>query len=173
MASPRPALAELTSPAVAGDLLVVPLGATEQHGPHLPLGTDTIIASALASRRSTRSSPRRCPYGSSGEHAGFAGTLSIGRAALEHVLVELGALGARSRACCSCARTAATPSRSRARACGQLRGEGTRRAAPGRRRLRGGDAHAGRIETSLMLALAPDARRRRARAAATSRRSPS
>jgi hypothetical protein len=32
------ALDELTSGDVAGDLLVVPLGATEQHGPHLPLG---------------------------------------------------------------------------------------------------------------------------------------
>jgi creatinine amidohydrolase len=31
-------------------LLVFPLGATEQHGPHLPLGTDTTIAIALADR---------------------------------------------------------------------------------------------------------------------------
>ena len=43
------ALDELTSGEAIGDLLVVPLGATEQHGPHLPLGTDTIIATALAS----------------------------------------------------------------------------------------------------------------------------
>src|SRR5687767_8440986 len=82
-------LAELTAPAVAGDLLVVPLGATEQHGPHLPLGTDTIIASALASDLDAVVAPA-LPYGSSGEHAGFPGTLSIGRAALEHVLLELG-----------------------------------------------------------------------------------
>ena len=77
------ALAELTSAAVAGDLLVVPLGATEQHGPHLPLGTDTVIASALrGSRRRDAVVAPALPYGSSGEHAGFPGTLSIGHAAL-------------------------------------------------------------------------------------------
>jgi creatinine amidohydrolase len=48
---------ELSGPAIA-DLLagdprhvaLVPVGATEQHGPHLPTGTDTIIATALAER---------------------------------------------------------------------------------------------------------------------------
>ena len=34
----------------ADSVLVVPLGATEQHGPHLPLTTDTDIADALARR---------------------------------------------------------------------------------------------------------------------------
>src|SRR5215207_7921669 len=84
----RAGLAELTSHAVSGDLLVVPLGATEQHGPHLPLGTDTIIATALAASLDAVIAPA-LPYGSSGEHAGFPGTLSIGRAALRAVLVEL------------------------------------------------------------------------------------
>ncbi|NBH03898.1 creatininase family protein, partial [Amycolatopsis sp. SID8362] len=45
-------LADLTSPDVAaraasGAILAVPVGATEQHGPHLPLATDTDIALAL------------------------------------------------------------------------------------------------------------------------------
>src|SRR3712207_8629966 len=84
----RAGLADLRSPAVTGDLLVVPLGATEQHGPHLPLGTDTVIASALAASLDAVVAPA-LPYGSSGEHAGFPGTLSIGREALVHVLVEL------------------------------------------------------------------------------------
>src|SRR5215207_5502786 len=84
----RAGLAELTSHAVSGDLLVVPLGATEQHGPHLPLGTDTIIATALAASLDAVIAPS-LPYGSSGEHAGFPGTLSIGRAAFELVVVEL------------------------------------------------------------------------------------
>src|ERR1017187_3498563 len=48
-------LADLAWPAVAeraqaGALLAVPLGSTEQHGPHLPLSTDTDIAVALCER---------------------------------------------------------------------------------------------------------------------------
>src|SRR3954447_10661614 len=84
------ALAEATSPEAAGDLLVVPLGATEQHGPHLPLGTDTAIAVAVASGLAGDAVAPPLPFGASGEHAGFPGTLSIGRAATELVLVELG-----------------------------------------------------------------------------------
>jgi creatinine amidohydrolase len=38
---------------VAGDVGLVPVGATEQHGPHLPTGTDTIIASSLCARASS------------------------------------------------------------------------------------------------------------------------
>src|SRR6478735_632849 len=74
------------------ELLVVGLGATEQHGPHLPLDTDTVIADALcrglASRVPVRVAPV-LPYGSSGEHGDFAGTLSIGQEALSLVLIEL------------------------------------------------------------------------------------
>jgi mycofactocin precursor peptide peptidase len=80
--------------AAAGAVLAVPLGSTEQHGPHLPLSTDTDIALALCERlAAVRGDVIIAPavgYGSSGEHAGFAGTLSIGRAALELLIVELG-----------------------------------------------------------------------------------
>ena len=75
-------------------------GSTEQHGPHLPLDTDTRIAVALCAaggrarcvgrRASPCWSPRPLAYGASGEHQGFAGTLSIGQDALELVVVELG-----------------------------------------------------------------------------------
>ncbi len=74
--------------------LVVALGATEQHGPHLPLSTDTDIASALA-HRLVQQRPQltvlgpALPFGASGEHQSFPGTLSIGSQALAHVLVEL------------------------------------------------------------------------------------
>jgi creatinine amidohydrolase len=88
-------LAGLRSPELDGvsPVLAVPLGATEQHGPHLPLGTDTAIAVELCRRLAERE-PRvlvapAVPYGSSGEHAGFPGTLSIGRAAVELLVVEL------------------------------------------------------------------------------------
>src|SRR5690606_24834147 len=73
--------------------LLVPLGATEQHGPHLPLGTDTEIALALARAAAAQVDGAivapPLPYGSSGEHQGFAGTISIGREATELLLVEL------------------------------------------------------------------------------------
>ena len=88
--------ADLTWPEAAARrmLLVVPLGSTEQHGPHLPLSTDTDIAVRAGDRR-WRTAARRSwshpqlAYGASGEHAGFPGTLSIGHEALELLLVEL------------------------------------------------------------------------------------
>jgi creatinine amidohydrolase len=92
-------LAELAWPdvaarAAAGALLAVPLGSTEQHGPHLPLSTDTDVAVALCRRlAAARPDVLIAPpvaYGSSGEHDGFAGTLSIGQAAVEQLVLELG-----------------------------------------------------------------------------------
>src|SRR5216683_5305492 len=92
-------LGDLTWPeaarlAAAGAVLAVPVGSTEQHGPHLPLSTDTDVAVALAARLATRLGDvivaPAVGYGSSGEHAGFAGTISIGQEALELMLVELG-----------------------------------------------------------------------------------
>lgn len=153
-------VADLTWPQAADRrdrLLVVPLGATEQHGPHLPLSTDTDVARALATglaeRRDDVDVAPAVAYGASGEHAGFAGTLSIGQSALELLLVEL----VRSA-------TATWPRVL------LLSGHGGN-AAPLRRaveRLREesrdvrawspswpGDAHAGRTETSVQLALAP------------------
>jgi mycofactocin precursor peptide peptidase len=75
-------------------VVLVPLGSLEQHGPHLPLDTDTRIAAAVAAgTASGRDGVAVAPalaFGSSGEHAGFPGTLSIGTAALTELLVELG-----------------------------------------------------------------------------------
>jgi mycofactocin system creatininase family protein len=77
----------------AHTVLAVPLGATEQHGPHLPLDTDTTIATELCRRLAQRLPAIRVapaiPYGSSGEHAHFPGTLSIGQTALRLVITEL------------------------------------------------------------------------------------
>ena len=74
------ALADLSWPearhaAVAGALLAIPVGATEQHGPHLPLSTDTAIAAKLAELLAGRLEEvvvaPALAYGSSGEHDGF------------------------------------------------------------------------------------------------------
>jgi creatinine amidohydrolase len=90
-------LADLAWPDVASrasaTVLALPVGATEQHGPHLPLATDTEIAVTLA-HRLARSRPDvvvapALAYGSSGEHAGFPGTLSVGAEVVELTLVEL------------------------------------------------------------------------------------
>lgn len=138
--------------------LLLPLGATEQHGPHLPLDTDTIIAAAIADRVAGRlpgvlvAPP--LAYGSSGEHAGFPGTLSIGQAALELTLVELvrSAGWAEGVVLVSWHGGNAEPVR---RAVATLRDEG-RPVAAWEPSVPGGDAHAGWVETSLMLAVAPE-----------------
>ncbi|MGN0101669.1 MAG: mycofactocin biosynthesis peptidyl-dipeptidase MftE [Dietzia sp.] len=80
-----------------GVLAVLPLGATEQHGPHLPPETDTLLAEAAA-HAVVGAPPAGVParvlpalaYGSSGEHQSFPGTVSIGTAALAETLLELG-----------------------------------------------------------------------------------
>jgi creatinine amidohydrolase len=73
-------------------VLLLPLGSTEQHGPHLPLCTDTVIPARLAEGAHRRlpeiGLAPAMPYGASGEHADFPGTLSIGTDALFAVLVE-------------------------------------------------------------------------------------
>jgi creatinine amidohydrolase len=69
----------------AGPIVVLPLGATEQHGPHLPVETDTIIAEGVAARAKALL-PKGLrveflpaePVGYSPEHMDFAGTKSLG-----------------------------------------------------------------------------------------------
>jgi creatinine amidohydrolase len=58
-------------------LALVPLGSTEQHGPHLPLGTDHLIAEAFASEAADRTGYLRTPtvdVGVSPHHRQFHGT---------------------------------------------------------------------------------------------------
>jgi creatinine amidohydrolase len=152
----------LASPDVAalvgdGTVLAVPLGSTEQHGAHLPLSTDTDVAVALceqlALRRPIVIAPP-VPYGSSGEHAGFAGTLSIGRAAFELLVVELcrSATETFGRVLLVCGHGGnAEPL---AHAVDLLRDEGRDVLAWTPRWE--GDPHAGRPETALQLALHPE-----------------
>jgi len=87
---------EANAAAAAGALLVWPLGATEQHGPHLPVGTDTITVESLtrqAAERATQTIPivvaPTLPFGSSQHHVPFGGTMSLGSEAYYRVVYEL------------------------------------------------------------------------------------
>jgi creatinine amidohydrolase len=149
-------------------LVLLPLGSTEQHGPHLPLDTDTRIAVAVATAIAARLPGLLVApafgYGASGEHAGFPGTLSLGTAALELALVEL----ARSADDTAGGVVFVNGHGGNAAALG---GAARRLTAEGRRVLvwaprasvaagagvpAAGDLHAGRVETSLLLHLAPE-----------------
>ena len=143
--------------AAAGAVLAVPVGSTEQHGPHLALSTDTDLAVALCARLAgARPGIVVAPplaYGASGEHQDFAGTLSIGQAALELLLVELGRSATETFGRILLVSTHGGNAETVRRAEAWLRAESrdVRAWLAGWR----GDAHAGRTETSLQLALAP------------------
>lgn len=150
-------LGDLTWPAVPDEVLAVPLGSTEQHGPHLPLSTDTDIAVALAhglaERRTDVVVAPAVPYGASGEHAGFAGTLSIGHEALELLLVELVRSATETFRHVLLVNGHGGNAPTLAAAAARLRAE-SRDVLVWAPRWRG-DAHAGRTETSVQLALDP------------------
>ncbi len=139
-------------------IVVVPVGSCEQHGPHLPLDTDTTIATALADDLAARR--RDCviapaiAVSASGEHRGFPGTLSIGTDVMADVVVEL----ARS------ADWATGVVFVNGHGGNVAAMEAAARVFEHERRevliwwphLPGGDPHAGHTETSLMLALEPE-----------------
>jgi mycofactocin system creatininase family protein len=149
--------------------VIVPVGSTEQHGPHLPLDTDTRIATAVAHGMLARLADApgcvgewrwlvapAIGYGASGEHQSFPGTISIGTEALVLLLVEYG----RSAACWASrllfvnghgGNVAALQ-----RAADLLRSEG-RDVAWCACTACGADAHAGHTETSLLLHISPAA----------------
>jgi creatinine amidohydrolase len=158
----RRQLGPLTSSHLTGteSTLIVPLGSTEQHGPHLPLDTDTRIAVAVAGALARQLPVESLvapaiPYGASGEHQGFPGTISIGTEALATVLIEYG------RSVCDwvgrvvfvnghggnvdALRTAVRLLRTEGRDVGWCSCS-----------VAGADAHAGHMETSVLLHLSPE-----------------
>lgn len=73
---------------------VLPVAAVEQHGPHLPVTTDTDLVTAIACAAESELSGQiilcpTLPYGSSDHHLSFPGTLSIGPQRYTQVVVDL------------------------------------------------------------------------------------
>jgi creatinine amidohydrolase len=92
-------LAEMTWPQIrelqqSVDLLVVPLGATEQHGPALPVGTDSLIAEAVCAAACVRAGVPWAPVWSVtcsvGHTAKWPGTFSLAPQTFIAALVEYG-----------------------------------------------------------------------------------
>lgn len=90
-------IAELTTDEVASALsdvpvVILPFGSIEQHGPHLPCGTDTfaaeLIADALARRTGGLVAPF-CDYGITPLHARYPGSVSLRRSTFESLLTDV------------------------------------------------------------------------------------
>lgn len=152
-------LAQATWPEIEGrPLLVVPLGSVEQHGLHLPLATDTVVAAAVAEAAVPRLAGAllapALAYGASGEHEAFPGTVSIGTEALTSVLVEYGRSAGRWAGRLLVVNGHGGNLDALVTAVPLLRAEG-RDIAWFPCGVAGGDAHAGRTETSLLLHVEP------------------
>jgi creatinine amidohydrolase len=98
-------MAELSWPEIQGRFdagrrtVVVAFGATEQHGPHLPLATDTLLGDELARRVAERLDALIAPtvaIGCSSHHSAFPGTLSLSDGTFAAVVGDLVSSFARS-----------------------------------------------------------------------------
>jgi creatinine amidohydrolase/Fe(II)-dependent formamide hydrolase-like protein len=84
------------------DVALLPVGAIEQHGPHLPLDTDAFDAGHLADRVASRCDDPKplvlplIPYGVSYHHEDFSGTLSVSPETQARLVYEIGVCAARN-----------------------------------------------------------------------------
>jgi creatinine amidohydrolase len=95
----RVELAKMTSPETAealakAEVALIPVGATEQHGPNMTLETDTAVAYRLALRMATSLYPRAViapplPYGVSYHHMKFPGTMTLSPETFQDVVLEV------------------------------------------------------------------------------------
>jgi creatinine amidohydrolase len=164
--------------ASARPVAVLPVGAIEAHGPHLPLGTDVIIAEAMAREGAVRLAENgrevlllpALPFAAAPFAAGFAGTIDVEASAIVSVVIDI----ARSLARHGVATTAianahldpghVTALRAAADELGRSREvtlvfpDVTRRRLAERltEEFRSGACHAGRYESSIVLAERPD-----------------
>ena len=88
---------ELTHPEIRAlvetmKMAIVPLGAVEQHGPHLPLLVDYVIVHEVAKRASALTGVPVLPplqYGFSGSHGSFPGTISLQLETMLQILMDI------------------------------------------------------------------------------------
>lgn len=166
---------DLTSPAAgaaAGTVLLLPLGAIEPHGPHAPLATDLLISlgvcERVAARRPVKVLPP-IPYGVTRFGAAFPGAVGVGEEVLHDLVVQIcSSLAAQGFPHVVIVNNHFEPAQVATvrRAVETLAGQGvrtghvdlTRRANAARltEEFRSGSCHAGRYETSLVLADRPD-----------------
>lgn len=162
----------------AGAIALLPVGAVEAHGPHLPLATDVIIAEAMARAAANRLAAEPRPivllpaisYTPAGFAAGFAGTVTIGADTLRTLVVDIArSLGRHGFHLLAIANAHLDPAHLDAleAAVRQIRDEGLVRvvfpnlvrrdlAARLGDEFRSGACHAGRYEGSIVLAARPD-----------------
>lgn len=138
-------------------IVIVPLGSWEQHGPHLPSGTDSFIITEVVSRAAHGRDVVVAPVmhiTASDEHRGFPGTLSVGTEAMAASLVGIARSAEWSRGVLFANGHGGNADALRI-ASSAMDHEGLRHAVWSLPGYDGADAHAGRTETSVMLHLSP------------------
>lgn len=145
-------------------LVLIPTGSTEQHGPHLPLETDSAIAAAVSKgvaehlKASSRAADvviaPTITFGASGEHQDFAGTTSIGQDVLQSIVIEVVRSMSLWAGRIIFVNAHGGNVMALERAVAQMIAENHDVAWVPCSTV-GGDSHAGRTETSLMLHIAP------------------
>jgi creatinine amidohydrolase len=163
-------LAEMTSPrleALRDPIALWPVGAVEPHGPHAPLGTDTLISVGMCERAAARLDNAvvlpPLPFGVTRYGAAFAGAIGISEATLRAVVLDVAtALDQQGFRRLVIVNNHFEPEqvatlRSAAAEAGALYLDLVRRRNAQRltEEFRRGSCHAGRYETSLVLADAP------------------
>lgn len=74
------------------DIVIIPTGAVESHGPHNPLGTDVLVPSKILELMEDRLEvlvTPILPFGSSDAHTGFSGTITLSDDILYEVLAKI------------------------------------------------------------------------------------
>lgn len=144
-------------------ILLLPIGAWEQHGPHLPFDTDTIIIDSVVTRalRDTQINADAfaiaptIAISASDEHAGFPGTLSTGTEPLVQSVVAICRSASWSLGVCIVNGHGGNTD-ALARISSALTYESITHSIWSLPSYDGSDMHAGHTETSVMLYVDPD-----------------